>query len=227
MYTPDQYRAMLAQKDAQVFDKLYKKSAVRKASKHKFNSKKTATSNLKMGRKFTRVNKYSKKNPNITIAQAVKATGTGSEELDKIMNLFAQDITSNLRGKARQWAIETRAMMKEVSPVMTGNLRDSIKILNDEKAGQAEWAEELNVDDAKGRITYTVGIDEKAILPPPKRKHVITGYRKGTMHTMSDYNYAGDANDVIIEKKSEGYQGYEFLRNWQRIAEKNMERIFR
>lgn len=202
------------------FAKLYKKSATRKASKHKFNTKKTATPNQTIGRKYKNGSKMS-------FAEYMAANKTGSEAIDRQLQLFAKDVTANLRGKARTWAIETRQMMREVSPVMTGNLRDSIKILNDEKAAESQYAEHLGVNDLKGQISYTVGVDEKAILPPPVRKHVIRGYRKGTMHTMPDYNYTGDANDVIIEKKSEGYPGYEFLKNWQLIAQKNMERIFR
>lgn len=143
-----------------------------------------------------------------------------------MLKLFVDDVTKSLKGKGRLWAIETRAMMREVSPVLTGNLRDSVKILSADNVDASTIGEKLEVVDKNRVISYVVGISEKAILPPPHRKHIIRGPREGQMHTMPDFNYAKDANDVILLTKSEGYQGYDFLEKWQEIAKRNMERIF-
>lgn len=191
-----------------------KASKTRKKSRYKLNTKKTATPHQTMGRK------------NDSLLSYIQFNKSGFTQIDRTFELFAKDLTTNLHGKAYTWAVETKNMMKEVSPILTGNLRDSVKILRGAKA-EGAISEKLEVEDKKGEIVYVVGIDEKAILPPPFRKHIIRGPNKGKMRTMPKFNYANKANTAILALKSEGYQGYAFLEKWQVIAEKNMERIFR
>lgn len=151
---------------------------------------------------------------------------TGNPAIDRMFKMFVDDMATDVKSKGRQWAIATRMMMREVSPVLTGNLRESVKILSADNIDAATIGEHLEIINNSKVITYIVGINEKAILPPPHRKHIIAGPRAGKMHTMPDYNYAEDANNIILKLKSEGYQGYDFLEKWQQIAQKNMERIF-
>lgn len=197
------------------FDRTYRKSATRKKSKYKFNTKRTATAHQTMGRKEPQ-----------SLAELFNWNKKGQTQLDRMLELFVNDITVRLNGKAYAWAIETKAMMREVSPVLTGNLREAIKVLTE--AGKTKAiGERLRVKDIKGNYSYIVGVSERAILPPPHRKRVIRGPQTGKLKDMPNYNYTEMANEAILRLKSEGYQGYDFLQKWQEIAQKNLERIFR
>lgn len=177
-------------------------------------------------RKPTTVKKTTGPRGGMTYNDIFKWTKTGATAVDRMMELFVEDLTTTLKGKGRTWAVETKAMMREVSPVLTGNLRDSVKILSAANTDSSTIGERLEIVDKNHTISYIVGISEKAILPPPHRKHIIVGPNEGKMKTMPDFNYADAADAVILETKSSGYQGYDFLEKWQEIAKKNMERIF-
>lgn len=199
------------------FEKMEKNSKTLKKSKFKKSNKPSGSAKLAVG-----------KRGNTGYNEMFTPTYTGISELDRVFKLFVDDLANNLKGKGRTWAIETRAMMREVSPILTGNLRDSVKILSADNPDTATAiSERLEMTDKNRRVTYIVGINEKDILPPPFRKHIIRGPRKGKMKTMALYNYAEDANKYILKHKDEGYQGYDFLEKWQEIAKRNMERIFR
>lgn len=199
------------------FDKMEKSSKTVKKSKYKLKGKKTGTATMSV-----------KHRGELGYNDIFKWSETGLASLDRVFKLFVDDLANDLKGKGRTWAIETRAMMREVSPILTGNLRDSVKILSADNPETANAiSERLEMTDKNRQVTYIVGISEKDILPPPFKKHIIRGSRKGQMKVMANYNYAEDANSYIVQHKSEGYQGYDFLAKWQEIAKRNMERIFR
>lgn len=79
-----------------------------------------------------------------------------------------------LERKADKWANETLAMFKQVVPVDTGNLKNSLAITN------------RIVNKSGGRVSITVGVDKDKILPPPDRMR----RRNGKMRTMPDYDYS-------------------------------------
>lgn len=83
-------------------------------------------------------------------------------------------LISALERKADKWAAETLAEFKSAVPVDTGNLRNSLDITN------------RSVNKSSGRITVTVGVDEKKILPPPTYMR----RRNGKMRLMPDYDYS-------------------------------------
>lgn len=144
-------------------------------------------------------------------------------EFEDVIRYVIEDATQSLRGKGRTWAIETLQMMKALAPVRTENLMDSIKIASNDKAMKSAFSNRL---EANGML-YVVGVDTKALLPPPKKKHVKHGKLTGKMVTMPDYVYVSDADEAIKRLKGKGYRGYDFLRRWQRVAKENMERIFK
>lgn len=152
---------------------------------------------------------------------------TGKANWDIPFQMLVKDLTADFKGKGRTWAIETRAMMREVSPVLTGNLRDSVKILSSSNQAATSISEQLEMVDKNRRVLYIVGVSEKAILPPPYHKYIIRGPAKGKKKAMSDYNYTQEANDMILAKGNAEHLGYDFLEKWQEIARRNMERIFR
>lgn len=153
---------------------------------------------------------------------------SGFEAFDNQVMHIAEDATQNLRGKAWTWAVETMQMMKALAPVRTENLMDSVKILNQNKGDESTFANKLQATNKSPKeIIYYVGIDEQAILPPPLRKKAKHGKRAGKMVTMSNFNYAGRADQVIKKMKHNGYRGYDFLNRWQRAAYDNFERIFK
>ena len=157
---------------------------------------------------------------------------SGWNELEKTMRLVVEDIDRNLRNLTRQWAKETAAEMRAVTPVDSGNLRDSIAILTPNTNSAINTS--IDVVDKKGPIRARVGIDEQRILPPPTYRDSTKRMTKGTALLPSrpvkvripPYNYAPLANDKILAYHTEGYPGYNFLEKWQEIALNNMMRIF-
>lgn len=200
------------------FDKLEKTSKTAKKSKYKAKRRGTGTATV------SHTNRGG-----LSYNDIFKWGNSGVAQLDRMFKVFVDDLANDLKGKGRTWAIETRAMMREVSPVLTGNLRDSVKILSADNVDAATIGEKLEMADKNRSVAYIVGISEKAILPPPFRKHVIrkNSPEYGKMHTMPKYNYAIKADTRIRELKSEGYQGFDFLEKWQEIAKRNAERIFK
>lgn len=155
-------------------------------------------------------------------------------ELSKVIRMIVVDMDTTLRDKSRRWGKETLAEMRAVTPVDSGNLRDSLAILTP----NANTAINASVDvvDKKGPITVRVGIDEQRLLPPPTYKPSTKRFRKDPItHQITDepvkvrippYNYAPFADSKIKQYHSEGYLGYDFLEKWQVIALNNLERIF-
>lgn len=200
------------------FDKLEKASKTVKKSKYKSHKKSKGTATI------SHTNRGG-----LSYNDIFKWNNSGVAQIDRMFKVFVDDLANDLKGKGRTWAVETRAMMREVSPVLTGNLRDSVKILSADNVEASTIGEKLEMTDKNRQVTYIVGISEKAILPPPFRKHVIrkSSPEYGKMHTMPKFNYAVKADAKIRELKSEGYQGYDFLEKWQEIAKRNAERIFK
>lgn len=158
----------------------------------------------------------------------------GWRELERVMKLIIVDIDQNLREKAKRWAKETLAEMKAVTPVDSGNLRDSLAILT--KNANSLINNELNIVDKKGPISVRVGIDEQRLLPPPTYKPSTKRFVKDPVThqptsvpvkvRIPPYNYAPLADKIIKLYHTEGYLGYDFLEKWQEIALNNLERIF-
>lgn len=195
-----------------------------------FNDLNKSVANLKAVKSVRKKSKYkggrsrnSTTRRYVTVQQMVRYRTTGLAEFDTAMRYILEDATQTLKGKARTWAVETLQMMKGLSPLRTENLMESIKIRSNDKNLSGAG---LSILDANGMV-YAVGIDEQAILPPPARKRIKHGPRKGAMVTMSNFNYAVAADKAIKKLKTNGYQGYDFLRRWQQAAKENMERIFR
>lgn len=145
------------------------------------------------------------------------------EDIDGILSDILDESAKELKGKARKWAIETVQGMKAVAPLRTENLMESIKILKGDKATEAEYSYSVK----RQSIEYVVGVDEKAILPPPHRKRVKHGANIGKMVTMSPFNYTGYADAIILKNGNPKHQGYDFLNRWAQIAQQNIERIFK
>lgn len=153
-------------------------------------------------------------------------------ELSKVIKMIVVDMDTTLRGKARQWGKETLAEMRAVTPVDSGNLRDSLSILT--PGSNSAINAQVDVVDKKGAIKVRVGIDEHKLLPPPYYKDSTKRYTNGRYEPkrpvkvrIPPYNYAPMADEVIKEYHSEGYPGYDFLEKWQEIALNNLERIFK
>lgn len=132
-------------------------------------------------------------------------------------------LIADLERKADKWALETLAEFRNVVPVDTGNLRDSLDITN------------RIVNKASGRVSITVGVDEEKILPPP----VHMRRRNGKMRTMPDYDYspyvlgdaapyAGTAYGVtdIIGRGRANIGGRSITSTFSNIAIKNAKKIF-
>lgn len=140
-------------------------------------------------------------------------------DIETIVTDILGENIHELKDKGYDWAVDTREMMKAVSPLRTENLVDSIKILSDEA--------DYSVTAEQGGMVFVVGVDEQAILPPPYRKHIKHGPDAGKLAIMSPFNYTGYADAAILKYKDDSHQGYDFLNRWREIARENMERIFK
>lgn len=156
----------------------------------------------------------------------------GWTQLDRTIKMVVIDIDTTLREKTRQWARETLAEMRAVTPVDSGNLRDSLDILT--KNALSNINATVDVVDRKGPIQARVGINEAKLLPPPTYKDSTKRFTSGKYGPVRPvkvrippYNYAPLADTVIKVYHDEGYPGYDFLEKWQEIALNNLERIFK
>lgn len=142
----------------------------------------------------------------------------GWDDLEIVFRAMAKDLSQGLKTKLRQWATETLADMKAVTPVYTGNLKQSLGYLNNTNGAQIY--NQVKTISKTGQLTISVGIREKALLPPPYYKPVKDNPKKKIK--MPDYNYAPFANDFYLDDFEDGFIG-----EWIRIAEENAERIFK
>lgn len=156
---------------------------------------------------------------------------SGWEQLEKTIKMVVEDIDANMRNLSRQWAKETAAEMRAVTPVDSGNLRDSISILTPN--AQSAINSSVDVIGKRGPIKVRVGIDEQKLLPPPTYKDSTKRWTNGKYSPkrpvkvrIPPYNYAPLADKKILEYEAEGYPGYNFLEKWQEIAMNNVIRIF-
>lgn len=160
------------------------------------------------------------------------------KQLSNVIKMIVVDMDTTLRSKSRRWAKETLVQMKAVTPVDSGNLRDSLSILTPNT--QSEINASVDVVDKKGPIKVRVGISEAKLLPPPTYKDSTKRFTKQRRDAFGrftpirpvkvripPYNYAPHADEVIKKYHGEGYLGYDFLEKWQEIALDNLERIFK
>lgn len=99
-----------------------------------------------------------------------------SAKQSKIVRVIYGKLWSDLNRKLYRWATLTQAEFKAATPVDTGNLRDSVKILFFRK------------DKERGVISTAVGVDSYAVVHnTPRRRY---SFKRRRFVQLPDYDYS-------------------------------------